>query len=228
MKINGNLEVQGLCDIRLRKFYEEIPENLKKAGRVFVNEDNRLCIVDENLNILEFSLLSDADYSDLFGPLITRSKKLNSSKIRQEMSMTSLESTSTLYDLLQMISERSKRVEDELLSILQKKTGVSIDKPFLKFNAASGKLEAVQIEFDVPTEPESAVPVRQVKEIQCPLLKRIHLVKHNTGNRFCIVQVIDMKSGVSISPASYEVEFSDENLLVVKLSQERQIVVLVS
>lgn len=226
MKINGNLEVQGVADIRLRKLYEEVPDGFKKAGKIFVNEQNRLCIIDENLEIVEFSSLDDSDYSAFLGDLITRFKTLNSSKINQELKC-SLKNDSTLYDLFVVFFKSLKDIDARLLYTLQRETGLSKDKPILRFNADSGKLEACVEEKEEHISRESSHNSRSVIQVLSEERKRVHSIRHDTGNRFCIVQIINAQSGTLLSSASYEIDFTDSDRFVVKLNSDQPIIALI-
>lgn len=228
MKINGNLEVQGVADIRLRKLYEDPPEKFKKAGKLYVNDRNRLCIINENLEVIEFSSLNDSDYSAFLGELLTRYRTLNSSKINQDFKC-SLKNNATLYDLFAFINDKVEKADRDLLKRLQQQTGLSESKPLLEFDPQTGKIRATAKEHAAPEQVrEEKSTDTSVKKIYSEERKRIHSIIHNGGNRFCMVQIIDVKNGTSISPALYEIEFIDDNRLIVKLNYECSIVVLVA
>ena len=229
MKINGNLEVKGIADLRLRKLYEKVPTEFKKAGKLFVNEHNRLCIVDENLEVIEFSTIEDSDHSIFLGELITQQKRLNSSKINQTFSwVKKLKNDSTLYDLFIALDRYISSLNESYVKNLVEKTELNEDSPYLRYNSKTRKLEAFNLEKYLNEQPKSVESPPSVKVIvESNTVNRVHLIKHNKSEKYCAVQVINSRSGVSVSPASYDVEFSDENTLIIKLKEELPITVVV-
>lgn len=235
MKINGDLKVIGKADICLPRInYKAVDK--KEDGKIFLNKSGTLCY-NKNGVILKLANLEDIDFSKLFGKLITSGKELNPSIINEKSAdLFSVKNGDTLLEVLLYLIEEIKKVKADTLDPLIEKSGLSIEEPYLKFDGE--KLSAANIRLpdgELNIHGEGVVfKEGSTLKTKAPYLciesnekKSFHIIKHNLNKRYCWIQIMDSNHKL-LNPSAYEVTFSEENRLSVRLNTESPIVVLVS